>query len=133
MLDSVVIVVVFFFFFKQKTAYEILRSDWSSDVCSSDLSDAGGGDPVGGCPGSVSLDRPARRERHARRVQCSGSGGTGGPSRHALGHRGHDGGAGAPALAGAGAARGTGDRAADAGQRGRLVPLRERWRDGCVL
>ena len=26
------------FFFKQKTAYEILRSDWSSDVCSSDLS-----------------------------------------------------------------------------------------------
>src|SRR6056297_3386201 len=25
-----------FFFFKQKTAYEILRSDWSSDVCSSD-------------------------------------------------------------------------------------------------
>src|SRR6056297_4077613 len=29
----------FFFFFKQKTAYEILRSDWSSDVCSSDLVD----------------------------------------------------------------------------------------------
>src|SRR3546814_3705853 len=26
-----------FFFFKQKTAYEILISDWSSDVCSSDL------------------------------------------------------------------------------------------------
>ncbi len=26
-----------FFFFKQKTAYEILASDWSSDVCSSDL------------------------------------------------------------------------------------------------
>src|SRR6056297_3974401 len=26
-----------FVFFKQKTAYEILRSDWSSDVCSSDL------------------------------------------------------------------------------------------------
>ncbi len=26
-----------FFFFKQKTAYEILTRDWSSDVCSSDL------------------------------------------------------------------------------------------------
>src|SRR3546814_7038251 len=26
-----------FFFFKQKTAYEMLISDWSSDVCSSDL------------------------------------------------------------------------------------------------
>src|SRR3546814_3759683 len=29
-----------FFFFKQKTAYEMRISDWSSDVCSSDL--AGG-------------------------------------------------------------------------------------------
>src|SRR5213082_1369307 len=26
-----------FFFFKQKTAYEIVSGDWSSDVCSSDL------------------------------------------------------------------------------------------------
>src|SRR3546814_14491249 len=29
-----------FFFFKQKTAYELRISDWSSDVCSSDLPDA---------------------------------------------------------------------------------------------
>src|SRR3546814_7519276 len=29
--------VIFFFFFKQKTAYEMRISDWSSDVCSSDL------------------------------------------------------------------------------------------------
>src|SRR3546814_7042428 len=28
----------FLFFFKQKTAYEMRISDWSSDVCSSDLS-----------------------------------------------------------------------------------------------
>ena len=28
-----------FFFFKQKTAYEIVSRDWSSDVCSSDLDD----------------------------------------------------------------------------------------------
>src|SRR3546814_4814847 len=28
-----------FFFFKQKTAYEVRISDWSSDVCSSDLPD----------------------------------------------------------------------------------------------
>src|SRR3546814_4464106 len=28
---------VFIFFFKQKTAYEMRISDWSSDVCSSDL------------------------------------------------------------------------------------------------
>ena len=28
---------MFFFFFKQKTAYEIVSRDWSSDVCSSDL------------------------------------------------------------------------------------------------
>src|SRR3546814_12253561 len=31
-------------FFKQKTAYEMRISDWSSDVCSSDLDDV---DPVG--------------------------------------------------------------------------------------
>src|SRR6187397_2191691 len=30
-------VVSLFFFFKQKTAYEMVYSDWSSDVCSSDL------------------------------------------------------------------------------------------------
>src|SRR3546814_10893663 len=29
--------VLCFFFFKQKTAYEMRISDWSSDVCSSDL------------------------------------------------------------------------------------------------
>src|SRR3546814_2120696 len=30
---------MFVFFFKQKTAYEMRISDWSSDVCSSDLID----------------------------------------------------------------------------------------------
>src|SRR3546814_17594147 len=33
-----------FLFFKQKTAYEMRISDWSSDVCSSDLSVLGNGD-----------------------------------------------------------------------------------------
>src|SRR3546814_2837453 len=32
-----VLFVCFFFFFKQNTAYELRISDWSSDVCSSDL------------------------------------------------------------------------------------------------
>src|SRR3546814_53053 len=31
---------MFFFFFKQKTSYEMRISDWSSDVCSSDLFEA---------------------------------------------------------------------------------------------
>src|SRR3546814_7293947 len=31
------LVCLFFFCFKQKTAYEMRISDWSSDVCSSDL------------------------------------------------------------------------------------------------
>src|SRR3546814_9397043 len=39
-----------FFFFKQKTAYEMRISDWSSDVCSSDL-------PVGA---SLLAMRPSR-------------------------------------------------------------------------
>src|SRR3546814_6660951 len=30
-------ILFYFFFFKQKTAYELRISDWSSDVCSSDL------------------------------------------------------------------------------------------------
>src|SRR3546814_10887284 len=36
-----------FFFFKQKTAYEMRISDWSSDVCSSDLKGTGTGDAAG--------------------------------------------------------------------------------------
>src|SRR3546814_2587156 len=34
------VVLFIFFFFKQKTAYEMRISDWSSDVCSSDLDQA---------------------------------------------------------------------------------------------
>src|SRR3546814_1975175 len=49
---SVVNITAFiFFFFKQKTAYEMRISDWSSDVCSSDLFEPAteivGGDEVG--------------------------------------------------------------------------------------
>src|SRR3546814_10562905 len=39
---------IFVFFFKQKTAYEMRISDWSSDVCSSDL--IAGRDWNGRCP-----------------------------------------------------------------------------------
>src|SRR3546814_3500261 len=42
LLDSLLCVFVFFFF-KQKTAYEMRISDWSSDVCSSDLEVGGAG------------------------------------------------------------------------------------------
>src|SRR3546814_21133041 len=35
--SAIVTVLFLFFFFKQKTAYEMRISDWSSDVCSSDL------------------------------------------------------------------------------------------------
>src|SRR3546814_2796133 len=37
MSNVVYVLLLFFFFFKQKTAYEMRISDWSSDVCSSDL------------------------------------------------------------------------------------------------
>src|SRR3546814_20631476 len=55
----------FVLFFKQKTAYEMRISDWSSDVCSSDLVDldarARGGD------GRARVPEPVRlyRRRHA--------------------------------------------------------------------
>src|SRR3546814_18790447 len=42
----------FFFFLKQKTAYERRISDWSSDVCSSDL-----GCPRPACPSPARYDR----------------------------------------------------------------------------
>src|SRR3546814_14057865 len=42
MLLCVLLFFFLFFFFKQKTAYEMRISDWSSDVCSSDLRAAAG-------------------------------------------------------------------------------------------
>src|SRR3546814_2183603 len=47
------------FFFKQKTAYEVRISDWSSDVCSSDLGAAQRGRTAEGASG-----------RHAGPCQC---------------------------------------------------------------
>src|SRR3546814_7121493 len=44
----------FIFFFKQKTAYEMRISDWSSDVCSSDLS-AHVMPPTGGFGGNTGV------------------------------------------------------------------------------
>src|SRR3546814_1485556 len=55
---------LFFFFFKQKTAYEMRISDWSSDVCSSDLQ----GDGVGALraqAGGVLVDRVVELARDA--------------------------------------------------------------------
>src|SRR3546814_11696764 len=48
----------FFFFFKQKTAYDMRISDWSSDVCSSDLQQTvtGSGTPVGSPVGTTDYD-----------------------------------------------------------------------------
>src|SRR3546814_17972080 len=40
--DMCISLLFLFFFFKQKTAYELRISDWSSDVCSSDLLSADG-------------------------------------------------------------------------------------------
>src|SRR3546814_14301173 len=42
------------FFFKQKTAYELRISDWSSDVCSSDLGDVFRARFIALCVGSLS-------------------------------------------------------------------------------
>src|SRR3546814_19004435 len=44
---------MFVFFFKQKTAYEMRISDWSSDVCSSDLQDLVGKSAVISGSGNV--------------------------------------------------------------------------------
>src|SRR3546814_42505 len=50
-----VAVVYLFFFFKQKTAYEMRISDWSSDVCSSDLAEEALRGAVAEDPGNAHL------------------------------------------------------------------------------
>src|SRR3546814_1504001 len=69
----------FFFFFKQKTAYEMRISDWSSDVCSSDLrrsqahprrADALAGALVVVHGGVGRFEQPARVDRRRRRHQA---------------------------------------------------------------
>src|SRR3546814_10474976 len=55
------------FFFKQKTAYEMRISDWSSDVCSSDLGDdlqLGEARDVGGVDDLRMFDAPAALARN---------------------------------------------------------------------
>src|SRR3546814_2145352 len=47
---------VVFFFFKQKTAYEMRISDWSSDVCSSDLVENDAGEPVSADNHAIDID-----------------------------------------------------------------------------
>src|SRR3546814_9011296 len=55
---------VVFFFFKQKTAYEMRISDWSSDVCSSDLAQ-----PLRAhFPGSLDGERRSPAHRHPSRL-----------------------------------------------------------------
>src|SRR3546814_2686782 len=54
-----------FFFFKQKTAYEMRISDWSSDVCSSDLGGRPGRAPV--VRAGPAVPRRARRGEPGRR------------------------------------------------------------------
>src|SRR3546814_2747253 len=66
----------FSFFFKQKTAYEMRISDWSSDVCSSDLCRKTAGDFL---KRSVTDAYPPRRAaRHSRhRLPMPGRAGAG--------------------------------------------------------
>src|SRR3546814_7021682 len=54
------------FFFKQKTAYEMRISDWSSDVCSSDLREYGGDVTIE----TIEVDEPADNEVLVRTAAC---------------------------------------------------------------
>src|SRR3546814_4454545 len=60
-------VFMYFFFFKQKTAYEMRISDWSSDVCSSDLKDGDGDAEQFGAAAGLHT-QPADDERDADMV-----------------------------------------------------------------
>src|SRR3546814_12807899 len=75
------------FFFKQKTAYELRISDWSSDVCSSDLEDGrrpdGALEPVEGVGHEIRPDR--RPDAVSERRDASGAGRAEGMERRAVG------------------------------------------------
>src|SRR3546814_4263882 len=67
-----------YFFFKKKTAYEMRISDWSSDVCSSDLTDTGRHQNPSGRNGSHLRDgrhteqeqrQAGRQQDHAEEVE----------------------------------------------------------------
>src|SRR3546814_13567497 len=64
---------VIVFFFKQKTAYEMRISDWSSDVCSSDLTGCGAVPYAGGTAGRKPVDRKGSGSRGVRNLHQSGS------------------------------------------------------------
>src|SRR3546814_5053457 len=67
------IVYTSFFFFKQKTAYEMRISDWSSDVCSSDLSGTSSlGSPRTRTSRRSAASRSRRRSRPHRRRAPAG-------------------------------------------------------------
>src|SRR3546814_9319732 len=88
---------MFFVFFKQKTAYEMRISDWSSDVCSSDLAlapqqeeDRDAGHRVRDEQGQVDERRedraaaevaPGEQERERGAPQCAEQRGGGGGGR----------------------------------------------------
>src|SRR3546814_11064945 len=82
---------IIFFFFKQKTAYEMRISDWSSDVCSSDL--APERYPAAAAlrlaPGSARTDGIGRRAG-LRSGDGRGAEGAGQRRRDPHQHQGHD-------------------------------------------
>src|SRR3546814_4417381 len=66
---------LFFFFLKQKTAYEMRISDWSSDVCSSDLGQPEFGaheNRPRGCPAPPCPDKePGYPDTRRQERRCS--------------------------------------------------------------
>src|SRR3546814_18174409 len=56
------------FFFKQKTAYELRISDWSSDVCSSDLAHEAGQVIGTGALAADAVVGDEAADRHARAI-----------------------------------------------------------------
>src|SRR3546814_13188346 len=54
-----------FFFFKQKTAYEMRISDWSSDVCSSDLGLGNAAGTTSAQPEPVGSEADPQGQRHS--------------------------------------------------------------------
>src|SRR3546814_9024745 len=67
-----IVILLFLFFFKQKTAYEMRISDWSSDVCSSDLHHTPESPASPGCEALLTPEStPAESPPGGARRHCS--------------------------------------------------------------
>src|SRR2546426_8763621 len=73
--DLIILSYLFFFFFSSRRRHTRLQGDWSSDVCSSDLTSSSRGIPVGSSTTRSVTDGPRPRSLNSK-AYCSAPSGS---------------------------------------------------------